>query len=168
MKRTAQSLPENRVRSPPSPRLPPQPPRSKGFCRVLRQVETVLWIYAYKFFTLYGAGKTFSADPNYTSKPLLRQTSAVISKQWTENSNPIPNSCIPSPVSESPVSESPVSESPVSESPVSTRKLILHDYLHKLVQKRGQQSLKRPATDYWLLTPNPTNKLFQQTLYNYF
>jgi len=25
--------------------------------------------------------KTFSADPNYTSKPLLRQTSAVISKQ---------------------------------------------------------------------------------------
>ncbi|TRV05229.1 MAG: hypothetical protein EWV41_16195 [Microcystis wesenbergii Mw_MB_S_20031200_S109] len=32
---------------------------------------------------------------NYTSKPLLRQTSAV-RKQWTENSNPIPNSCIPS------------------------------------------------------------------------
>ncbi|TRV13888.1 MAG: hypothetical protein EWV41_01890 [Microcystis wesenbergii Mw_MB_S_20031200_S109] len=46
---------------------------------------------------------------NYTSKPLLRQTSAVVSKQRTENSNPIPNSCIPSPVSESPVSESPVS-----------------------------------------------------------
>ncbi|CCI03091.1 MULTISPECIES: hypothetical protein [unclassified Microcystis] len=36
---------------------------------------------------------------NYTSKPLLRQTSAVVSKQRTENSNPIPNSCIPSPVS---------------------------------------------------------------------
>ncbi|TRT85119.1 MAG: hypothetical protein EWV82_07460 [Microcystis aeruginosa Ma_AC_P_19900807_S299] len=46
---------------------------------------------------------------NYTSKPLLRQTSADVSKQRTENSNPIPNSCIPS--------------------PVSTRKLILHDYL---------------------------------------
>jgi hypothetical protein len=53
---------------------------------------------------------------NYTSKPLLRQTSAVVSKQRTENSNPIPNSCIPSPVS-------------CLLSPVSTRKLILHDYL---------------------------------------
>ncbi|TRV26097.1 MAG: hypothetical protein EWV40_03770 [Microcystis flos-aquae Mf_WU_F_19750830_S460] len=53
---------------------------------------------------------------NYTSKPLLRQTSAVVSKQRTENSNPIPNSFIPSPVS-------------CLLSPVSTRKLILHDYL---------------------------------------
>ncbi|WP_155119826.1 hypothetical protein [Microcystis aeruginosa] len=50
---------------------------------------------------------------NYTSKPLLRQTSAVVSKQRTENSNPIPNSFIPSPVSRLP---SPVSRLP---SPVS-------------------------------------------------
>ncbi|BAG05134.1 hypothetical protein MAE_53120 [Microcystis aeruginosa NIES-843] len=35
---------------------------------------------------------------NYTSKPLLRETSADVSKQRTENSNPIPNSCLPSPV----------------------------------------------------------------------
>ena len=36
---------------------------------------------------------------NYTSKPLLRETSADVSKQRTENLNPIPNSCLPSPVS---------------------------------------------------------------------
>jgi hypothetical protein len=59
---------------------------------------------------------------NYTSKPLLRQTSAVVSKQRTENSNPIPNSCIPSPVS-------------CLLSPVSTRKLILHDYLARWIEK---------------------------------
>ncbi|NCR10902.1 MAG: hypothetical protein GPI95_22725 [Microcystis aeruginosa LG13-11] len=31
-------------------------------------------------------------------------------------------------------------------------------------KKRGEQSLKRPATDDRRPTPNPTNKLFQQTL----
>ena len=36
--------------------------------------------------------------------------------------------------------------------------------VHKPVQKRGQQSLKRPAIDDRRPTPNPTNKLFQQTL----
>jgi len=35
-------------------------------------------------------------------------------------------------------------------------------------KKRGQQNLKRPATDDRLLTPNPTNKLFQQPLFNCF
>ena len=75
-------------------------------------------------------GGKYLSTINYTSKPLLRQTSADVSKQRTENSNPIPNSCIPSPVSES--RSLGVSESRslgVSESPVSTRKLILHDYL---------------------------------------
>ena len=32
--------------------------------------------------------------------------------------------------------------------------------VHKLVHKKGQQSLKRPATDDRRPTPNPTNKLF--------
>ncbi len=47
-----------------------------------------------------------------------------MSKQWTENSNPIPNSCIPS--------RSLLS--PDSCLGVSTRKLILHDYLSKTKQ----------------------------------
>ncbi len=37
-------------------------------------------------------------------------------------------------------------------------------YVVLLQKKRGQQSLKRPATDDRRPTPNPTNKLFQQTL----
>ncbi len=36
--------------------------------------------------------------------------------------------------------------------------------VNKPVQKRGQQSLKRPAIDDRRPTPNPTNKLFQQPL----
>ena len=36
--------------------------------------------------------------------------------------------------------------------------------VQKWYEKRGQQSLKRPATDDRRPTPNPTNKLFQQTL----
>ncbi len=55
---------------------------------------------------------------NYTSKPLLRQTSADVSKQRTENSTQIRSLIAVS-----------LLPSPVSESPVSTRKLILHDYL---------------------------------------
>ena len=68
-------------------------------------LEASLWLhlrhlnpYAVSIFSKQIYSYKYLSKINYTSKPLLCQASGV-RKQWTENSNPIPNSCLPSPVS---------------------------------------------------------------------